>query len=95
LRLRYTPEAAAELDAVLNYIAERSPTGARRVKARIQEMINLALLHPYAGTRTRRRGLRRLVASPYPYLIFYEAASDEIIIHGIRHGARKPLPMSG
>ncbi len=32
-----------------------------------------------------------MIATPYPYLIFYEAADDEIIIHGIRHAARRPL----
>jgi hypothetical protein len=28
--------------------------------------------------------------SPHPYLIFYEATEDEIVIHGVRHGARRP-----
>jgi len=34
-------------------------------------------------------------ALPYPYLIFYEAAENEIIIHAVRHAARDPSGMPG
>jgi plasmid stabilization system protein ParE len=34
-----------------------------------------------------------MVASPYPYLIFYQATEDEIVIHGVRHSARRPSSM--
>jgi toxin ParE1/3/4 len=71
VKLRYTLRGAAELDKVLAYIDERSPQGARRVQMRIQAIINLLLQHPHAGQRTSKGRLRRIVASPYPYLIFY------------------------
>jgi hypothetical protein len=32
---------------------------------------------------------------PYPYLIFYHATEDEIIIQGVRHAAPKPSSMPG
>jgi plasmid stabilization system protein ParE len=35
VKLRYTPQALAELDGVLAYIAEQSPQGARHVHLRI------------------------------------------------------------
>lgn len=90
MKLRYTIRAAAELDEVLTTLAEQSPQGARRVQARIQAIINLLLQHPYAGPLTSKGHLRRMVASPYQYLIFYSATDDEIVIHGVRHGARDP-----
>jgi toxin ParE1/3/4 len=93
VKLRYTLRAAAELDEVLTYIEERSPQGARRVQTRIQVVINLLLRHPHAGQLTSKGRLRRMVASPYPYLIFYQAAEDEIVIHGVRHSARRPSSM--
>jgi len=37
--------------------------------------------------------LRRIVVYPYPYLIFYQILDDEIVIHGVRHAARKPSSM--
>ncbi len=88
MKLRYTLKAAGELESILAYLDERSPQGARRVKSRLQEVTALILQHPEAGLLTSRRGLRRIVAYPYPYLIFYEAIGTEIVIHGIRHGAR-------
>ncbi len=95
MRLRYTLPALAELAAILDYIDSQSPEGALRVKARIQTMINLLLLHPLIGTRTSDPALRRMTTPPYPYLIFYQATDDEVIIHGIRHAARRPSSMPG
>jgi toxin ParE1/3/4 len=34
--------------------------------------------------------MRRMMASPYPYLIFYRASGDEVVIHGVHHSARRP-----
>jgi plasmid stabilization system protein ParE len=93
VRLRYTRRGAAELDEVLAFIEARSPRAARRVQARIQVVINLLLQHAHAGQRTSKGRLRRMIASPYPYLIFYQATEDEIVIHGVRHGARRPSSM--
>jgi toxin ParE1/3/4 len=81
------------LDEVLAYIEARSPQGARRVQARIQLIINLLLRHPHAGRLTSKGRLRRTAASPYPYLIFYRATENEIVIHGVRHSARRPSSM--
>ena len=90
MKLRYTRRAADELEEVLAYIEERSPLGAHHVQARIQVIIELLLRHPRAGQLTSSRRVRRLVGSPYPYLIFYEVTQDQIVIHGIRHAARRP-----
>ncbi|MRI52403.1 type II toxin-antitoxin system RelE/ParE family toxin [Methylobacterium sp. DB1607] len=95
MRLRYTPDAAAELDAVLTYIAERSPQGAHRVQRRIQATIDLLKRHPRIGRATSLLFMRRIVATPYPYLIFYEASEDEIVIIGIRHATQDPKSMPG
>jgi toxin ParE1/3/4 len=93
VKLRYTLRGAVELDEVLAYIAARSPQGARRVQARIQVIINLLLQHPRAGQLTNKGRLRRIIVAPYPYLIFYRATEDEIVIHGVRHSARRPSSM--
>ena len=93
MKLRYTLRAAAELDKILGHIEKHSPRGGHRAQARIQAVINLLLQHPHAGEITTKGRLRRAVASPYPYLIFYRVAEDEVVIHGVRHGARRPSSM--
>ena len=103
LKLRYTLPALADLSSALDYVASHSPQGGRRVGARIHAVIDLLLLHPHIGTRTDDPAIRRMTASPYPYLIFYEATEDifyeatedEVIIHAVRHTARDPSGMPG
>jgi plasmid stabilization system protein ParE len=52
-------------------------------------LIDLLPLHPSLGVRTDDPTIRRLVATAYPYLVFYEIAGDEIVVHHIRHAARE------
>jgi hypothetical protein len=42
------------------------------------------------GTLTSKRRLRRMITHPYPYLIFYQVAGDEIVIHGVRKPSSMP-----
>ncbi|WP_245428087.1 hypothetical protein [Roseiarcus fermentans] len=51
--------------------------------------------HPLIGTRTDDPAIRRLVVTPYPYLVFDEAAESEIVTHSIRHAARNPSSAPG
>jgi toxin ParE1/3/4 len=90
-RLRFTLPAAKQIARVLEYIDERNPQGADKVEDRIQQMMHLLLEHPYAGSPTSRPGMRRIVVSPYPYAIYYRASEEEIVIHGVRHTARRPM----
>ena len=93
MRLRYTISAARDLERILDSIERDSPQGAMRVKQRLHSVIALLQQYPNAGRLTTKGRLRRVVAYPYPYLVYYLATDDEIVIHGVRHGARKPSSM--
>jgi plasmid stabilization system protein ParE len=54
-------------------------------------MVGMLVQHPFAGQAGSGRGLRRIVASPYTYIIVYSVTDEEIIIHTVRHTARRPL----
>jgi toxin ParE1/3/4 len=88
MRLRYTPLALEDLESILEYIADRSPQGAKRVQARIRAVTNQLLQFPLSGAVTANPAIRRMTTAPYPYVIFYQVKDDEIIIHAVRHGAR-------
>jgi len=60
---------------ILDYIEAQSPQGAETVKRRLQAVIGLLADHPDAGRITNRGNLRRVVASPYPYVIFYRSGA--------------------
>jgi toxin ParE1/3/4 len=88
MRLRYTLPALADLTSILDYVADRSPQGAARIHSRIRAVTDVVLQYPLAGAATDDPTIRRIAATPYPYLIFYETTDAEIIIHAVRHGAR-------
>jgi plasmid stabilization system protein ParE len=88
--VRYTKPAAKQLDAILDYIAGHSPQGASNVLDRIDEMLALIAAQPGVGRATNRPGFRRVNLHPHPYAILYRAGATEIVIHAIRHAARKP-----
>ena len=95
MRLRYTKPALADLDGVAAYIGPRSPLGLYRVQRRRKALIEQLPDHPFMGKQTDDPTVRRLTATPYPYLIFYEVTDLEIIVHAVRHGARDPGTMPG
>jgi toxin ParE1/3/4 len=95
MKLRFTQPALAELDALLDHIAARSPRGAGRVSARIQAVTEMLTVYPKIGLPTNDPSIRRMTVSPFPYLIFYEIGDDEIIVHAVLHGARDPRSMPG
>jgi len=89
MKLRYTRRGAASLDSILTYVSERNPPAAKKVHLRIQAFINLLLLHPHVGVATARANIFRIATPPYPYVIYYRPSDTEIIIHAVRHTARK------
>jgi toxin ParE1/3/4 len=76
---------------ILDYIEAQSPSGADKVKRRLHGVIDLLADHPNSGRATNRRNLRRFVVNAYPYVIFYRVDAAGIVIHGVRHAARRPL----
>lgn len=91
----FTPQALAELDHVLGQIREQSPQGATRVRRRIKATIDLVVRHPQAGQRTNVPGLRRILVTPYPYVVFYLPGAEAVVVIGVRHAARDPRTMPG
>jgi addiction module RelE/StbE family toxin len=91
MRIRYTPRAFADREAIFHYIEERSPQAAGDVFRRIKQRINELAEQPYTGTKTTRPGIYKLWIAPYPYRVFYRVDGDDIVILRIRHTSRRPL----
>jgi plasmid stabilization system protein ParE len=68
VKVRFTPFALAELDALFYYIEERNPPAALRVKRRIMELTYRLGDMPKIGVQTDLKDVRMLIAHPYPYL---------------------------
>jgi toxin ParE1/3/4 len=87
MKLRFERGALADLDEIFAYIAQDNPSAAARLVTRIEEVAARIAATPYIGEATRKSNFRRFPVGNY--LIVYEVGQDEVIIHYVRHGARR------
>ena len=90
VNVRYTRRAFRQMNAVFDHIGDHSPQGAQTVKQRLQAAVDGLAANPQLGPRIGKHDLRREDDNPYPYLIFSRVARDAVVIHGVRHAARRP-----
>ncbi len=87
MKIRYERGALADLEEIFAYIAVDNPPAAARLVARIEETVARIGDSPHIGQRTQNPSFRRLPVGDY--LIVYEVGKTEVIIHYVRHGARR------
>jgi plasmid stabilization system protein ParE len=90
MKVRFTPRARSDLAAILTYLDERSPKGARNVQGAIQRTIELIEQVPQGGRSTGVQATRVLQTGRFPYLIYWSIESGEAWLVHIRHAARRP-----
>jgi toxin ParE1/3/4 len=91
MKLRFTRRATENLTEIADYIHERYPAGARRVRAAIYEGLRNLLLFPYSGRPQKIEGVRKFVTPRYPYLIYYtvDESAEEVVVLNVKHPARE------
>lgn len=94
LKIRFDARALADLVEIRDYLIERSPAGAERIRLHLVETIGRLSYFPFLGRATDEPKVRVLPLTRYPYLIFYTAIGDEVVILHVRHGAREPVDPS-
>ncbi len=92
MQLRWTLQAADDLAAIRDFIAQGSPTYARQIVERLYEAAVLLEHFPDSGRMVpeRQNPVIREVLRP-PYRIVYRRGSTEVEILTIHHSSR-PLP---
>ena len=77
--------------AIADYIRERNPAAAKRVRASILKSIDHLTVFPRMGRKQSTPGVRKLVTQRYSYLVYYKIDMEarEIVIVSIRSPARK------
>lgn len=91
MRLRFSPRATRDLAEIGDYIRERNPGGALRVRAAILKTLQMLTHSPRAGQAQAVEGVRKIVTRRYPYIVYYSVndAAQEVLIITILHGARQ------
>jgi addiction module RelE/StbE family toxin len=88
MRVRWTTDAADDLERICDYIAETSPDAARRVARTIVEGVASLRTLPKRGRPGRVDGTREFVFAPLPFVAVYEV-HEEVCVLRILHGAQR------
>jgi toxin ParE1/3/4 len=87
MRVRFNRGALTDIAEILDYVGQRNPRAAAALNQQFEHAAKLIGFMPEIGPRTSRPNLRRFISGNY--LIVYEIAGGEAVIHYVRHGARK------
>jgi len=91
MRVRWTTDAADDLERICDYIAEGRPESAGRVGQAIVQGIAALETFPNRGRPGRVEGTRELVFVSLPFVAVYEV-HDEVQVLRILHGAQQWPP---
>ena len=91
MKLRFTTRAAENLIEIADYLHERNPAAAGRVRAAIYEGLQNLILFPAAGRPQKVENVRKLVTTKYAYLIYYtvDGPAEEIVVLNVMHPSRE------
>ena len=91
MNVRYSRRATKDLQAIHDYLVQRSPNGAVNVMTALYATIEFVRRHPPASEATNLPGIRAKVVSRYRFKIFYRIADadDAVEIVHVRHTSRR------
>jgi toxin ParE1/3/4 len=92
MKVRYTPRAFAEREAIFDYLNDRNPKAAHDIVGLIARRIAGLADEPHKGHKTDRRGIYTLWIAPTRYRVFYRIDGDDIVVIHIRHTSRRSWP---
>ena len=87
--LRWTQEAAADLERIADYLFEPTPGHAELLVRSLYEAPATLLTLPNRGRPGKTAGTRELVMSPLPYIVVYSVRGDAVYVVRILHGAQQ------
>ena len=89
MQLKWTEEAAADLEHIADYLFEHAPEQAPDIIRSIYNLPASLLTFPLRGRQGRKQGTRELVLPSLPYVVIYAVAGDVVYVVRILHGAQK------
>ena len=89
MELRWTEDAADDLERIADYLFEKIPQHAADLVRSIYETPSALAAFPHRGRPGRKVGTRELVLSSLPYIIVYQLTGNIVHITRILHGAQK------
>jgi toxin ParE1/3/4 len=94
MRIRWSPDAVADLASIVEYVRVDNPAAAQRIGQTIYDRLSMLGGFPHAGRLGRVEGTREFPLPPLPFIIVYRVAVDTgtVEIANIIHGAQRWPP---
>lgn len=89
MRIEWLPEAARNLTAQLEWIAEHNPWAAIDMGDAIHAAVSRLAAHPAMARPGRVAGTRELVVVGTPYIVVYRVEASAVVILRVLHGAQR------
>ena len=91
MKVTLAPRASQDIDRIADYILERNPAAARRVREAIEETLEIAAAFPELGISLISGRVRRLVVRRFGYLVYdrIDRRADRIFVLSVRHPKRR------
>lgn len=88
MRIRWSADAASDLESVAEFYFTRIPERAPSILQTIYESPQKLISFPERGRRGRKEGTREFVLAPLPFILVYQLGPESIDIVRILHGAQ-------
>ena len=88
MQIRWSAEAAEDLERIGLHIGNNNPPAARRVVRTIYDGVSALETFPERGRIGRLAGSRELVFSGLPYIAVYRIIGQTVEVSRIYHGAQ-------
>jgi toxin ParE1/3/4 len=92
MEIRWSPEAAADFAAAIQYIQQDNSPAALRVARSIYEAVAQLKKFPKRGRPGRVDGTRELPLPRLPFLVVYRIKANAVEVARVLHGAQRWPP---
>ncbi len=89
MKIKWSPEAAADFAGIVAYIHERNPSAADRVAHTMYDSADSLQSFPNRGRPGRVGGTREVILAPLPFIVVYRVKRDVVEIARVLHGAQR------
>jgi toxin ParE1/3/4 len=89
MTVRWSPEAADDFAAIVEFIWKQNPTAAERVARTIYDGVASLESFPNLGRSGRIEGTRELVFAPLPFIAVYRVKGNVVEVVRVLHGSQR------
>jgi toxin ParE1/3/4 len=89
MKIRWSPESAADFARIIEYIRGQNPAAADRIARTIYDSVSSLETFPNRARHGRVENTRELVLAPLPFIVVYRVRKSIVEIARVLHGSQR------